>query len=253
MYNKGSNQAYKTINKDNEMSAREEVIAMLRVAIVDSEEVAKDIMFELALLLEKQEWSFQYFNKISKLAKVEQEKEFQIIIFHEKFEQPRITQSFVLNKPQRIIIYTKNELNEAEREVLPFARIFYIQRKEIKKELGRIAPYIERLLKNQEEYIFSYNNLKVPLKVNDIFYIEKDGKYIIYHTKRGEFRERKSMKEAFVQFQQYHFLWIHSSYLVNLQYVTQIETNSIVLLKERLPIARGRMAEIMDSVRKYRD
>ncbi|MEG1733136.1 MAG: LytTR family transcriptional regulator, partial [Longicatena sp.] len=111
---------------------------MLRVAILETQEVAKDIMFELSSLLQKEEWAFQYFTKISQLANAEKEKEFQVIIFHEKFEIPRISQAFVLNKPSRIVIYTKMKVEKALKEILPFARIFYIDRKDIKQELNRI-------------------------------------------------------------------------------------------------------------------
>ncbi|MEG2506771.1 MAG: LytTR family DNA-binding domain-containing protein [Longicatena sp.] len=224
---------------------------MLRVAILETQEVAKDIMFELSSLLQKEEWAFQYFTKISQLANAEKEKEFQVIIFHEKFEIPRISQAFVLNKPSRIVIYTKMKVEKALKEILPFARIFYIDRKDIKEELNRIAPFIDVLLKNQEEYLFSYNNIKVPLKINDIYYIEKQDKYLIYHTRRGEFRERKTMKEAIVFFQSYHFIAIHASYLVNLQYVTQISTDTMSLQDTLLPISRSRKGEVIAKIHKY--
>ncbi|MEG2543926.1 MAG: LytTR family DNA-binding domain-containing protein [Longicatena sp.] len=224
---------------------------MLRVAILETQEVAKDIMFELSSLLQKEEWAFQYFTKISQLANAEKEKEFQVIIFHEKFEIPRISQAFVLNKPSRIVIYTKTKVEKALKEILPFARIFYIDRKDIKQELNRIAPFIDVLLKNQEEYLFSYNNIKVPLKINDIYYIEKQDKYLIYHTRRGEFRERKTMKEAIVFFQSYHFIAIHASYLVNLQYVTQISTDTMSLQDTLLPISRSRKGEVIAKIHKY--
>ncbi|MEG0507107.1 MAG: LytTR family DNA-binding domain-containing protein [Longicatena sp.] len=224
---------------------------MLRVAILETQEVAKDIMFELSSLLQKEEWAFQYFTKISQLANAEKEKEFQVIIFHEKFEIPRISQAFVLNKPSRIVIYTKTKVEKALKEILPFARIFYIDRKDIKEELNRIAPFIDVLLKNQEEYLFSYNNIKVPLKINDIYYIEKQDKYLIYHTRRGEFRERKTMKEAIVFFQSYHFIAIHASYLVNLQYVTQISTDTMSLQDTLLPISRSRKGEVIAKIHKY--
>lgn len=224
---------------------------MLRVAILEVEDVAKDIMFELVATLPTQELLFHHYTKISQFASDENEKEFQIIVFHEKFEVPRVTQSFVLNNSRRIILYTKAKLSMSEKEILPFARIFYIKRNAIKQELKRISQAIEFLLKNQEEYLFSYKNVNVPLKITDIYYIEKQDKYLIYHTKRGEFRERKSMKEACAYFAQYHFLWTHVSYLVNLQYVTQIEQDFVVLCKQHLPLARARRADVMAQMRAY--
>lgn len=224
---------------------------MLRVAILETEDIAKDIMFELASLLQDQEWSFQYFTKISQLALHAENKDFPLIIFHEKFEIPRVSQSFVLNKPQRIIIYTKSKLTSTEKEILPFSRIFYIDRANIKEEMQRIAGPIEMILKNQEEYLFSYRNVEVPLKIADIFYIEKEDKNLIYHTKRGRFSERKSMKVANAYFAKYHFLWVHASFLVNMQYITKISANQVYLQKVHIPIARARKAEVIQQIHEY--
>ena len=80
---------------------------MLRIAILENEDAAKNIMFSLAQYLQEEDCCFYCFKKISQFAKVEKEKEFHVVVFHEKMEIPRVTQSFVLNKPQRIIIYTK--------------------------------------------------------------------------------------------------------------------------------------------------
>lgn len=93
---------------------------MLRIAILENEDAAKNIMFSLAQYLQEEDCCFYCFKKISQFAKVEKEKEFHVVVFHEKMEIPRVTQSFVLNKPQRIIIYTKTRLRETEQQILPF-------------------------------------------------------------------------------------------------------------------------------------
>ncbi|EDP11727.1 LytTr DNA-binding domain protein [Amedibacillus dolichus DSM 3991] len=224
---------------------------MLRVAILETEEVAKDIMFELASAHQKQEFAFHAFRKISELATAQEEKEFHIIVFHQKFEIPRITQSFVLNNPQRIVIYMKEELTECEKIILPFARIFYLNKHHIKEEIARIMPHVERMLSNQEEYMFAYNNVEIPLRIADILYIEKEDKFLVYHTKRGEFRERKSMKVASHDFAKNNFLWIHASYLVNMQHITQMTPDTVYLQKIKLPIARARKNEVSEQIRKY--
>lgn len=226
-------------------------MGMLRVAIVETESVAKDIMFELALLLQDQEWTFQYFNKISQFAKAEEKKDFQFVVFHERLEIPRVTQAFITRYPQRIIMYPKSELTNVQKETLPFSRIFYIDRNHIHEEIKRISPMLEKMIKNQDEYLFSYNNLSVPLKISDIRYIEKQDKYLIYHSKRGEFRERKNMKDAYIHFEPYNFLWVHASYLVNMQYVTKIESDTIYLQDEYLPISRSKKAEVAEKIRSF--
>lgn len=224
---------------------------MLRIAIIETESVAKDIMFELALLLQDQEWTFQYFNKISQFAKAEAIKDFQLVVFHERLETPRVTQAFITHYPQRIVLYTKAELTKIQKELLPFSRIFYINRNHIHDELKRILPSIKKMIKNQDEYLFSYNNVTVPLKISDIYYIEKQDKYLIYHSKRGVFRERKNMKDAYLYFEPYNFLWVHASYLVNIQYVTKIESDFIFLQDEIFPISRSKKADVTKKIRSF--
>ena len=100
---------------------------------------------------------------------------------------------------------------------------------------------------NQDEYLFSYNNVKVPLKISDIYYIEKEGKLLVYHTRRGEFRERKNMKDAYEIFKPYNFLWIHVSYLVNIMYIMKIENDMVMLPSLHLPISRSKKAEVLSA------
>ena len=218
---------------------------MLRIAILENEDAAKNIMFSLAQYLQEEDCCFCCFKKISQFAKVEKEKEFHVVVFHEKMEIPRVTQSFVFNKPQRIIIFTKTRLRETEQQILPFARIFYVERGRIQTDMKRILPYIKKLIRNQDEYLFSYNNVKVPLKISDIYYIEKEDKLLVYHTKRGEFRERKNMKHAYMDFRVYNFLWIHVSYLVNMSYIMKIENDMVMLPTVHLPISRSKKAEVL--------
>lgn len=114
-----------------------------------------------------------------------------------------------------------------------------------------VCPLIDRMLKKEEEYLFHYNNVSIPLRINDIFYIEKEDKYLIYHTRRGEFRERKSMKEAAAFFEGYDFLWIHVSYLVNMQYIAKIQQEHVYLDHIELPISRSKKASVIDKMHAF--
>lgn len=224
---------------------------MLRVAILESEEMVKNILYILGSLLKDEDWTFQYFSKLSQCAKAQQEKEYQILILQDKFDTPRVAGTFIQPYPERVIIFTTTQKSRYEHEISNFERILYVNRKNLAQELPRIDPFVRNLLVNQEEYFFSYNHISVPLKISDIFYIEKDNKNLIYHTKRGEFSERKSIKDAEKDFAKYHFLRIHASFLVNLQYVTRFETDTVYLQKIELPFARARKAEVMKKVKSY--
>lgn len=221
---------------------------MIRLAILETEDIAKEALFELMRNLKDREWSFEYFTRISDFARSDEQNEFQIVLFHEKFDVPRITQAFVLSKPRRIVLYTESVLKESMTQRHPYQRILYLDRKNIQKEIQQICPYIDIILKREEEYLFHYNNVSVPLRINDIYYIEKEDKYLVYHTRRGKFRERKSMKEAAAFFEEYDFLWIHVSYLVNMQYIAKIEQDHLYLDKLVLPISRSKRPDVIQKM-----
>lgn len=223
---------------------------MIRLAILETEEVAKEMLFELMRQLENREWEFSYFTKIADFAKEDDKKDYQIVVFHEKFDIPRITQSFVLAKPRRIVLYTEAVLKSFMKERHPYQRILYLDKTHIKAEMNKLCPLIDLLLKREEEYLFHYNNVSVPLKISDILYVEKEDKYLVYHTRRGEFRERKNMKDMAAFFEPYDFLWIHASYLVNMQYITRMETDQIYLKKVMLPISRARKNQVIEKMHK---
>lgn len=223
---------------------------MLRIAVLEKEEVAKELIFQLGKRLYPHEWSFQYFDRISEFARAQAKHAYQIVIFHEKFNVPRVTQSFVLSNPQSMFVYTMNG-HLPQQSDSNFQRILYIHRSHVAQELDRIFPVIQQYLRNEEEYLFSYNNIKVPLKISNIYYIEKEDKLLVYHTSRGEFRERKSMKHAWTDMEKYHFLWIHASYMVNMQYITRVASDIMELGNVKLPIARARKQDVLKRMRDH--
>ena len=117
--------------------------------------------------------------------------------------------------------------------------------------MQNIASSLYRVSRGEEEYLLSYNYVQVPIKYRDIFYIEKIDKQLIYHTQKEEFKERKNMKDAYMEFEPYDFLRIHSSYLVNMRYITKIDSDSVYLQKIALPFARNRKQEVRRKMESY--
>lgn len=217
---------------------------MLRIAVLENERVAKDIIFELSKIMDGWEWKFVHFTKISEFAKADTKQFFDIVFFNETFMMPRISASFVETHVKRIVFYCMNSLND-HTESHTAERILYIDRSTIKSEMKRIQAHLGSLLKSHKEYTLAYHNVFIPLQIQDIYYIEKSGKSLVFHSTRGEFHERKTMNEAQEYFQQYDFLRVHSSYLVNVMYIVKIEQDRIVLShKEIIPLARARRKEV---------
>ena len=113
---------------------------MLRVAILESEEMVKNILFILGDILKDEDWTFQYFAKLSQFVKAQQQKEYQILILQDKFDTQRIAGTFIQPYPERVVIFTTVEEKRYEHEVGNFERILYIDRRRLRHELQRILP-----------------------------------------------------------------------------------------------------------------
>lgn len=225
---------------------------MLRIAILEKEQTAKDVIFECAKVLEGMEWTFAHFTKISAFAKAEEQQSFDILIMNEVFRTQRISASFIDHYPQRIVLYCMSALQESMKEAYFNSRILYIDRHHIKAEIKRIAPHLLSLLRSHKEYLLSYNNVLVPLRMQDIYFIEKSEKNLLYHTTRGMFRERKTMMQAEQYFSNFDFLRIHASYLINVAHITKIMTDEVELdTNDILPIARARKKAVIDWFHHY--
>ena len=219
---------------------------MLKIGILEAEETAKNILYELGDLLQDEDWGFQCFTKLAQLAKVQEHKTFKMLIMQSKFYNERVVGSFITPYPDRLVIFTYHDVSEIKDD----PRVVWLNRHQLKAQLKSYLPYIMQRIKSEEEYLFSYNHVSVPLKISDIYYIEKDNKNLIYHTKRGEFVERKSIKEAESYFEAYRFIRIHSSFLVNAQYISKVESETLYLGKISLPIARLRKQEVLEKLKK---
>lgn len=224
---------------------------MLRIAILEKEQTAKDIIFECAKILGEWEWTFVHFTRISEFARADERQKFDCLILNEIFRTPRISASFIEKQSGRIVIYCMEELSAAMQGI-DNGRIIYINRKEIKQEMHRIQAQLLSLLQSRKEYLLSYANLLVPLQIQNIYYIEKSEKNLLYHTSKGIFKERKTMLQAEKSFADYDFIRIHASFLVNVAHISKITREMLELdNQEQLPIARARKKEVIDWFHTY--
>lgn len=91
----------------------------------------------------------------------------------------------------------------------------------------------------------------VKLNISDIYYIESDKHTMYYHTAKGVFPERTSMKEVEAKFSRYGFVRCHNAYLVNLSAVGKTVGDEVEVGKDRLPISRARKKEFVEALMAY--
>lgn len=223
---------------------------MLKVAILETEHVTKDIIFELGKLFSEYVWTFQYFTSIVDFAKADDKQCFDMLIFHEKFNTERIYSS-LLSKNQRFIIFTCDE-DKDNIDTGVFSRILFINKRNIKEEIQKYKNAVISWIKEQQEYLFSYNGVKLALAIHEIHYIEKQNKNLIFHTDKGELSQRGSMSETLLHFEPLNFLHIHSSYLVNIIDIIKIDGDYLTMRNEELlPISRSRKQYVKEYFHKF--
>lgn len=125
-----------------------------------------------------------------------------------------------------------------------------ITKNRLKMEIDRWTMQLEQ---REEPFITVHNdqgNYKLLLK--SISYIETYNRNLMIHTDQGNIVCYWKLKEMENMIKKYGFARNHSSYIVNLFYVSNIEKMEIKLITgERLPIGKSKKKEFMQELSSY--
>ena len=93
---------------------------------------------------------------------------------------------------------------------------------------------VDRLLKklkkqNKKQIIVKSSRSRIPLDIDDIYYLEIFGHKVFYYTKKGKIQSRDSLNELETTLSKYDIVRCASCYMVNLKYVKEIRTNEIIV------------------------
>ncbi len=100
--------------------------------------------------------------------------------------------------------------------------------------------------KNQSTYLFvKADGKQVKINFSDLIYIEGLKDYIRIHTKTEKILILETMK-SFEEKLPNHFKRIHRSYIINLDFLTSIDGNSVYLNQKILPIGETYRKEMKD-------
>lgn len=87
---------------------------------------------------------------------------------------------------------------------------------------------------------------RVPLK--DICFIESDANYVIYHLTEKKITARDSLKNVEEQLSSKRFVRCHKSFIVGKKYVKTMDTDTIYIGKEKIPIGRTYKDQVRELV-----
>lgn len=101
---------------------------------------------------------------------------------------------------------------------------------------------IQQLLQTKTNHYLIVNNKTQTIKLNTqaILYIESQNHRLFFHTSKQVYSSTnfESLKKLAIELENYGFVRIHHSFIINLNFVTGYNTNDVFLDEIQLPLSR---------------
>lgn len=95
------------------------------------------------------------------------------------------------------------------------------------------------------------NGGTVRIAAGDVLYIEKDRNYLVYHTTRGDFRERGTLHSVADRLGTLHFAGASNGCLINMDHVDMIQNDTVTVRGEKVPLSRRMKKVFIQSYMEY--
>jgi len=79
----------------------------------------------------------------------------------------------------------------------------------------------------------------IALPVDEIYYIESDGNYLLYHTNKKVYKSRVTIKQIMEQLPAEIFVQTHRAYVVNRRKIEKYGSRSLVVNNTEVPISKN--------------
>ncbi len=83
------------------------------------------------------------------------------------------------------------------------------------------------------------------LNISDILWIKSEGNYLEIQTTKKEELIRATLSNFIEKLNSDIFFKTHKSYIVNLDYLTKLETNSVTIVEKQIPISKNYYDELI--------
>lgn len=133
-----------------------------------------------------------------------------------------------------------------DRQLFDFQPLHFIS-KPINKEIVykdlELAEKVSR--RNSEVFTYIKNSELYRINIKDIVYFESRGREIRVVCTKGEDYYYDNMKNLLRKIEDYRFLHIHRSYIVNYDHIIKMKSNEIMMSNnDILPISRSKQDEV---------
>jgi len=117
------------------------------------------------------------------------------------------------------------------------------------KKMEKALLYAQR---SKDRHLVLYKDgCAVIVPIQSIYYVEKDKNYVVFHTQKGEFRQRTTITAMEEELEQYGFSKCCSGSIVNLAHVSEVRADNLLVNGDLLPIARRQKKEFLLKFAQY--
>lgn len=155
------------------------------------------------------------------------------------------------NFSEPILIYITNYVNYAV-EAYEVNTYRYIPKQMLEEKLPQAYSSMEPLLKKKRRqdrsYLIRWYSFQEKIFYRDIYYLKKEGKYVVFVHKNGESRIRRSLEEVLEEFQSEEFLMIDRGCAVNMEQVQSVKDRQVYLRNgENFPVSQAKWPGVRDA------
>lgn len=118
-------------------------------------------------------------------------------------------------------------------------------------KMDKAVKLQKKYMEDEKGFVITCDEGIVKLIVNDVYFIESSGHYVIYHTRKGNFKTRDSMKECEKRFSNCDFARCNNAFIINLQKIESSNGDVVKVADQEIPISRGKKKEFMNALTSY--
>lgn len=116
--------------------------------------------------------------------------------------------------------------------------------------LDAIIPILEN--KKKRHYLIKHYLDVETLQYDNIYFLKKEGKYVVFIHRDGESRVRKALQNVLKELDSEEFIEIGKGRAVNILHVMSLEQQCVIMRNGlRLPVSRSLLAEIQERIMEY--
>jgi len=154
------------------------------------------------------------------------------------------------------VIFTTSNTNYAF-EAYEYDITDFLKKPVLPSRLSKAIHKVEEIREKRNEVAFSSvkheiyvksDGKYVRLPYDDILYFENIGDYIKAITKKGSYLFYDTMKGLDSKIVNPRFLKIHRSYIINMNMITDIKDNTVVIDKQVIPVSRAYKNILLKSI-----